>query len=196
MNAYILLDRTGSMGPIWTEALGSVNAYVAQLAKDEDPNDKTRITIACFDHQETLQFEILRRDVTAETFRPLTDADASPRGMTPLFDAIVRIAALAEKDAPEKAVLIVMTDGEENSSQEVTKQGAAAALDRIRTKGWQVVFLGANFDAFGEAGDDMRVERLQRAAASGQARNSFGVRTRMWKERPHVELLMARRQPE
>jgi hypothetical protein len=151
MNAYILLDRTGSMGPIWTEALGSVNAYVEQLAKDEDPNDKTRITIACFDHQETLQFDILRRDVTAESFRPLTDADASPRGMTPLFDAIARIAALAEKDAPEKAVLIVMTDGEENSSQEVTKQGAAAALDRIRKKGWQVVFLGANFDAFGEA---------------------------------------------
>ena len=59
MNAYILLDRTGSMGPIWTEALGSVNAYVAQLAKDEDPNDKTRITIACFDHQESFQFDLL-----------------------------------------------------------------------------------------------------------------------------------------
>lgn len=152
MNAYILLDRTGSMGPIWTEALGSVNAYVAQLAKDEDPDDKTRITIACFDHQETLQFDILCRDVTADSFRPITDADASPRGMTPLFDAIARISALAEADAPQKAVLIVMTDGEENSSREVSKQGAEAALDRIRKKGWQVVFLGANFDAFGEAG--------------------------------------------
>ena len=152
MNAYILLDRTGSMGPIWTEALGSVNAYVAQLAKDEDPGDETRITIASFDYQESLQFDILRRDVTAASFRPITDSDANPRGMTPLFDAIARIAALAETDAPEKAVLIVMTDGEENSSREVSKQGAAAALERIRKKGWQIVFLGANFDAFGEAG--------------------------------------------
>ena len=152
MNAYILLDRTGSMGPIWTEALGSVNAYVAQLAKDEDPGDETRITIACFDYQENLQFDILRRDVSAASFRPITESDASPRGMTPLFDAIARIAALAETDAPEKAVLIVMTDGEENSSREVSKQGAAAALERIRKKGWQIVFLGANFDAFGEAG--------------------------------------------
>lgn len=151
MNAYILLDRTGSMGPIWTEALGSVNAYVAQLAQDEDPADETRLTIACFDYQERLQFDILRRDVTVKSFRPVTDADASPRGMTPLFDAIARIAALAESDAPAKAVLIVMTDGEENSSHEVSRQGAAAALDRIRKKGWQVVFLGANFDAFGEA---------------------------------------------
>ncbi len=151
MNAYILLDRTGSMGPIWTEALGSVNAYVAQLAHDEDPADETRVTVVCFDHQEKLQFDVLRRDVTARSFRPLTDADASPRGMTPLFDAIARIASLAETDAPQKAVLIVMTDGEENSSREVTKQGAAAALERIRKRGWQVVFLGANFDAFAEA---------------------------------------------
>ncbi len=151
MNAYILLDRTGSMGPIWTEALSSVNAYVAQLAQDEDPADETRVTVACFDFQESLQFDVLRRDVTAKSFRPVTDSDASPRGMTPLFDAIARVVSLAEADAPQKAVLIVMTDGEENSSHEVTKQGAAAALERIRKKGWQVVFLGANFDAFAEA---------------------------------------------
>jgi hypothetical protein len=152
MNAYILLDRTGSMGPIWTEALGSVNAFVAQLSQDEDSKDETRITLACFDYQESLQFDILRRDVTVGAFQPISDADASPRGMTPLFDAIARITALAEMDAPRKAMLIVMTDGEENSSREVTKTGAAAALERVREKGWQVVFLGANFDAFGEAG--------------------------------------------
>ena len=32
--------------------------------------------------------------------------------------------ALAEKDKPEKAVIVIMTDGEENSSQEMTKIAA------------------------------------------------------------------------
>jgi hypothetical protein len=52
----------------------------------------------------------------------------------------------------ERAVLIVETDGEENMSKELTREGAKVALDGIRKKGWQVVFLGADFDAFNQSG--------------------------------------------
>jgi hypothetical protein len=34
LNAYILLDRSGSMWSRWSGALSSVNAYVSELAKD------------------------------------------------------------------------------------------------------------------------------------------------------------------
>src|ERR1700754_2209972 len=44
-----------------------------------------------------------------------------------------------------------MTDGEENASKEITKAGAKAALDRARAKGWEVVFLGAEFANFSDA---------------------------------------------
>ena len=71
--------------------------------------------------------------------------------MTPLFDSIARIVALAEGDAPQRAVIVIMTDGEENSSREVTKDGAKAALDRARARGWEVVFLGAEFGKFADA---------------------------------------------
>ena len=71
--------------------------------------------------------------------------------MTPLYDAIGRIVSLAEKDKPEKAVIVIMTDGEENSSQEMTKIAAKAALDRVRAKGWEVVFLGTEFSNFDDA---------------------------------------------
>jgi hypothetical protein len=33
----------------------------------------------------------------------------------------------------------------ENSSREITKEGAKAALERVEAKGWEVVFLGAEF---------------------------------------------------
>jgi hypothetical protein len=154
-HSYVLLDRTGSMGGIWDEALGSVNAYVDALSKPEgglapDPGEK--VTLAVFDHHSGLQFDVIRKGVLLADWKTVTNEDATPRGMTPLFDALARTVALAEADNPDRAVIVVMTDGEENSSQEVTKDGAKAALDRARARGWEVVFLGADFAKFADAG--------------------------------------------
>ena len=156
VHSYILLDRTGSMSDIWDEALGSVNTYAASVGEADageiDGEDiETDVTLAVFDYQEGMQFDVLRDGVKAEDWSNVTDDEASPRGMTPLFDAIGRMVSLAEADKPEKAVIVIMTDGLENSSRELTKDGAKAALDRARAKGWEVVFLGAEFASFGDA---------------------------------------------
>lgn len=152
IHSYILLDRTGSMEPIWSEALSSVNAYADGLAAlDGGPRVDADITLAVFDAQEGLQFDVLRKGVDAGAWRDVTANEVNPRGMTPLYDAIGRIVSLAEKDKPEKAVIVIMTDGEENSSRELTKTAAKAALDRVRSKGWEVVFLGAEFSNFDDA---------------------------------------------
>lgn len=152
IHSYILLDRTGSMEPMWTEALSSVNAYADGLASlDGGPRVDADITLAAFDAQDGLQFDVLRDGVDAEDWRKVTNREVTPRGMTPLYDAIGRIVSLAEKDHPEKAVIVIMTDGEENSSTEMTKKSAKAALDRVRDKGWEVVFLGAEFSNFDDA---------------------------------------------
>lgn len=153
-HSYVLLDRTGSMGPIWEEALGSVNAYVDALSKPEggavpDPDEK--VTLAVFDHHSSLQFDVIRKGVRLPDWKKVTNDDATPRGMTPLFDALARTVALAEADNPGRAVIVVMTDGAENASAEVTKEGAKAALDRARARGWEVVFLGADFAKFSDA---------------------------------------------
>jgi hypothetical protein len=152
VHSYILLDRTGSMEPMWSEALSSVNAYADGLASlDGGPRVDADITLAVFDAQDGLQFDVLRDGVDAEHWRKVTDREVSPRGMTPLYDAIGKLVTLAEKDRPGKAVLVIMTDGEENSSTEMTKKSAKAALDRVRAKGWEVVFLGAEFSNFDDA---------------------------------------------
>jgi hypothetical protein len=140
------------MEPIWNEALSSVNAYADGLAAlDGGPRVDADITLAVFDAQGGLQFDVLRQGVDAGDWNDVTTREVNPRGMTPLYDAIGRIVSLAEKDKPEKAVLVIMTDGEENSSTEMTKKAAKAALDRVRAKGWEVVFLGAEFSNFDDA---------------------------------------------
>lgn len=154
VSSYILLDRTGSMSGIWDEALGSVNAYAAAVGKVEDGEAddlKTTVTLAAFDYQESFQFDVLRKDITPGTWTEVTNDEVSPRGMTPLFDAINRTITLAEADNPEKAVIVIMTDGHENSSKEVTREGVKAAMDRAEARGWEVVFLGAEFASFGDA---------------------------------------------
>ncbi len=150
VNTYILLDRTGSMQGMWTEALSSVNAYAEDLGHSPDAA-KTPVTLAVFDAQDGLQFDVLRDHALATDWKDVTNAEASPRGMTPLYDAIGRLMAVAEKDNPKKAVIVIMTDGEENASREVTQAGAKAALDRARARGWEVVFLGAEFAKFSDA---------------------------------------------
>jgi hypothetical protein len=168
MHAYILLDRSGSMQSLWVEALSSVNAYAKELANKKDgPSVDSHITFAVFDGQEGLQFDVLRKKQPALHWETVTDREASPRGMTPLLDAMIRIIALADADNPDKAVIVVMTDGQENASREVTRDGVKAALDRVKAKGWEVVFLGANFDNIEDASSVGVGASKQMAMAAG-----------------------------
>ncbi len=183
MHAYILLDRTGSMQSIWEEALGSVNAYVKALT--EGAKADAHVTLAVFDAHEGLQFDVLRAGVPAATWQAVTNADATPRGMTPLFDAIGRMVALAETDAPDKAIVVIMTDGAENASREMKKDDVKAALDRVEKRGWQVVFLGAEFAKFNDA-DAIGVGVARQMAMSGKsmkmAMSSLAAKTQRYFE--------------
>jgi hypothetical protein len=150
---FILLDRSGSMQALWSEALHSVNAYVKKLAEDRVD---TGVTLATFDKDgEQFKFEIIRERIIPPTWKPVSSEDATPRGMTPLNDAIGRIVTLAKagfNGTPyDKLALIIMTDGLENASREYNHKAAKALLDDCRAKNWQVIFLGANFDNAAQA---------------------------------------------
>jgi hypothetical protein len=145
---FILLDRSGSMKELWAEALSSVNAYVKKLAEDKVD---TGVTLAVFDGQGGLDFKVVRDRIIPSTWHPVTSADAEPRGMTPLNDATGRIVSLARAGNYDKVAIIIMTDGHENDSKELSVQQARSLLDDCRTKGWQVIFLGADFDNAAQA---------------------------------------------
>jgi ADP-heptose:LPS heptosyltransferase len=141
---FILLDRSGSMESLWVEALGSVNAYVKKLLEEKVD---TKVTLAAFDENSGgLDFKILRDAVSPADWKDVTGADASPRGMTPLNDATAKLVNLAKGVSADNTAIIIMTDGAENASREITVAQAKALLEDCRTKGWQVIFLGANFD--------------------------------------------------
>ena len=151
MEILILLDRSGSMQVRWAETISMLNSYVNALTC-EGATSMAKITLMLFDKAERTETPIIRDAVTAFRWTSIDPAEAAPRGYTPLLDAIGRLAALVEQRNPDKAVITIITDGEENASTEMTREGARAALERLTSKGHQVVFLGADFNAFKQAG--------------------------------------------
>jgi Mg-chelatase subunit ChlD len=146
---FILLDRSQSMHTQWGEALAAVNGYVAKLAEDKVD---TGVTLATFDAPAgKLVFEVIRDRIIPSTWRKVTDKEAQPRGNTPLNDATGQIVSLAKAGNYDRVAIIIMTDGEENASKELNVHQTKALLDECRAKGWQVIFLGANFDNAAQA---------------------------------------------
>lgn len=70
-----------------------------------------------------------------------------------LFSLGEKLAAMPEDQRPGTVILLIATDGPENSSREYTKDQVTAMLAEQQEKyGWVVVYNGAGQDAFAEAG--------------------------------------------
>lgn len=142
MRAYILLDRSGSMISLWDEAIGSINAYIKGLPV------KAKVTADLFDtgsYGDANNY-VRVRDTTVNNWQDISTREYSPRGGTPLNDAAGRLLTevLASKD--KKAVVIIMTDGYENASKEFTLPQVKELIKKVEARGFEVIFLGANFD--------------------------------------------------
>lgn len=136
-SVYILLDRSGSMTDLMEEAIGSINSYVRKL------DEATRVTLVAFDSE---AYSVIRDNVPVWNYQKIVGTEVTPRGMTPLYDSTARLISKMFNDNPEKAVLVIMTDGHENCSRDVTLGTVQSRIKEAEGKGWQVLFLGANFD--------------------------------------------------
>ena len=77
----------------------------------------------------------------------LTLARYSADGMTAMLDAI-GITVTKNQKAEGKIVLVILTDGAENSSKEYRHQDIQNLLKEVQEENnWEVLFLGANIDA-------------------------------------------------
>ena len=142
----VLLDRSGSMESIKSDTEGGFNAFVADQAGHPG---EARVTLAQFD----TEYEVVYANRPIADVAPLA---LQPRGMTALYDSIGRLitdvgaelAAAPESERPGKVIVVVLTDGHENSSTEWSHDAVAAVIKRQeRDYAWDFVFLGANMDA-------------------------------------------------
>ena len=147
----LVVDRSGSMSSIRSDAEGGVNEFIRQQAEEEG---EALLTLVQFD----TEYDFIHRGVSIGEVPHYT---LQPRGATALLDAVgrainetgSRLSKMKEEDRPGLVVLVVMTDGLENSSVEFTKAKIKKMIQHQQDKyNWQFTFLGANQDAFAEAG--------------------------------------------
>jgi hypothetical protein len=63
------------------------------------------------------------------------------------------LADTPEAERPSTVIVSILTDGRENSSSDYTKTRVREMVERQQEKySWEFIYLGANVDAFAEAG--------------------------------------------
>lgn len=165
LNVAFVWDMSGSMDAILGATVEGTQGYLMDLQTEErklvEEHGKgiyTRLSLTAFD----TVFEPWLID------KPILDIDVKeivsrygPRGGTALYDAIANTVTALDTSAAgrneEKFLVIVMTDGHENSSREYGlasdgKKKLFNLIKRYEKKGnWTFVYLGANVDAYAES---------------------------------------------
>lgn len=163
-----ILDRSGSMNSIRDDAIGGFNTF---LAEQQGVKGAANLTVILFDDK----YEVPVDAEAVKSAVPLTRDTFVPRGMTAMNDAIGKAIATLEAKAPDKAIVCILTDGQENASREYTTAQVKEKITACEKRGWRVVYLAANQDAFAVgAAYGVNAIHTQNFAATGA-----GVRTAM-----------------
>ena len=149
-----ILDSSGSMASIMTDSIGGFNAF---LNEQKALPDEATITVALFDDPN--HYQLLYDNIDIKKAEELSNKVWYPRGMTALYDAIgktintdkAKLARLG-KEAPSKVLVVVVTDGEENSSQEYKgdpgRERIKSLIKECENDDWNFIYLAANQNAF------------------------------------------------
>jgi hypothetical protein len=151
----VVLDRTGSMESIRDDTIGGFNAF---LSKQKEEAGTATMTLVQFDTQDP--YEVIHHFKPIAEVTELTRETYVPRASTPLLDAMGRaindlehsLSERKEEDRPSKVIMVVVTDGQENSSREFRKDQIVKMIkEKTEKNDWQFVFLSADLAAIGDA---------------------------------------------
>ena len=162
----ILIDRSGSMISIASDMNGGISNFIKDQAKE--PGDCTLILS---------QFDNVYEDIYHDDIKNYNlQFQLQPRNSTALCDAIMKISAKIEEEIvkgpiPDHVVLMIVTDGYENASQEVSKAQIKDLVEQKEKDNWNILYLGGG-DSFYEGSEEFSVSR---DCTAGYACNSVGT---------------------
>ena len=149
-----ILDKSGSMSGLEADTIGGYNSM---LSKQQAEEGECRITTLLFNNS----FHLLHDRIDLKAVGPITENEYRVGGSTALLDAIgltVDKIGNAQKNTAEdyraeKVLVVIITDGEENSSREYSSDKVKMMIERQKNRfGWEFIFLGANIDSVETAG--------------------------------------------
>ena len=151
-HVHVVLDRSGSMGSCRESTVDGFNEYLNSLRSAEG---KFFVTLTQFDsgYQGEVRVDQTFTDVPLKDVREFEYDDFRPDGGTPLLDAIGLSIRETERNLKKKrgtnaSIMVIMTDGGENSSKEFTNESIKKLIDEKEDDGWTITYMGANQDSW------------------------------------------------
>ena len=148
---HLVLDRSGSMDSCWQEARQVIDNQLRDLKRIQEENSNSTLIFSYCGFNQVLRF--------GEGMMPVDQASINweeiyPDGMTALNDAIGESihylnkkvgAALSDADAD--VIMLIMTDGLENSSKQYSPTAIKTLMETCERSGkWNFLFLGAGLE--------------------------------------------------
>lgn len=141
-----VLDKSGSMAPLRDATISGFNEFKNDQAREAG---SAVMTLTLFD----TAFNTVASAAPVGDVLDLTSATYRPDGMTALYDAVGHTLRLTDDYVathhPDQVLFVIMTDGEENSSREFSRDRIFKLVeDRQRDAGYDFIYLGANQDSY------------------------------------------------
>lgn len=152
-----ILDKSGSMQSIKNDIIGSFNSFIE--SQKNEPGE-AKLTLATFSGERSYSIErkvtTIYDSINLVDVPELNELNYRCDGGTPLHDAVCatidrvgyNLSILPEDERPDKVLVVIITDGEENAS---SKYISTDTKNRIQHQtdnyAWQFIFMGANQDA-------------------------------------------------
>lgn len=168
-----VLDSSGSMSSIREDTIGGFNSFL-----DDQKNEPGESTVTLFEFNTDVS--LIYQDEPIENAPSLDSETYTPGGRTALHDAIITaindtrsyVAERAE-ESPDNVVIVVLTDGKENSSETPQKEVRNQVEHQQEDAGWEFLFIGANQDAALNASEmGMNADNALNMAHSGEGTRS------------------------
>lgn len=148
-----VIDRSSSMSSMKQEYIDGFNSF---LNEQKQLPGEAKVTLILFNQN----IETVYNGVDIQEVPELNDQTYVPSGMTALIDAMgtaidqvgSRLAETPEEERAGQIVVVILTDGEENSSHTYGNRANKSRINQMvqhqqDTYSWGFVFLAANQDA-------------------------------------------------
>ena len=150
---HFVVDQSGSMAGLENQTIEGFNTQLKTIKKlkEEFPQNEYIVSVTYFEDE---VFDVIRFG-KVEDIPLLSRENYNPGSSTSLLDAIGHaICSIDEKYGNEinedkaTVVLVILTDGYENSSRKYSYNQIAKDIDRLNeTNKWIFTFLGAGINA-------------------------------------------------
>jgi len=172
-----VLDASGSMHSLTDDVIGGFNSFLKEQNKLKDI---AYLTTVIFNSNVTTLYKSKHID----SINPLNRNSYKASGSTSLFDAIgSSVLSLSERVKTNKVMVIIMTDGYENSSRLFSRSKIKRIINMKTNRGWEFIFVGANIDV-DKVSDSIGIRKDRRVEYIS---NSKGTRD-TWKRMSDVSL--------